>query len=167
MNQLRHRGRVEETEQVGQEGYEKFPELAYFARGKTALINGHPAEAERTFRQALEIDPNWIDAIIGLGDSLADQDKQAAAEEVFRKAVEIEPSNGAIQLRLGRLLLKQNKPKLAVTAFQKSVEYLPLSPDAHDGLAEALAKTGRDTEADEHRRLAKNLSAASSKNQSN
>ncbi len=166
VNQLRHRGRVEETEQVGQEGYAKFPELAYFARGKTALINGHPAEAEPAFRQALEIDADWIDALLGLGDSLAEQNKQAAAEEVFRKAVEVEPSNGAIHLRLGRCLLKQKKPKLALEGFRKAVEYLPLSPDAHDSLAEALANSGREAEADEHRRLAKNLAAASSKNQS-
>ncbi len=157
VNQLRNLGRFEEVERVGHEGYAKFPELGYFSQGRTALLDGKPAEAEPAFRQALEIDPDWIDALIGLGDSLADQNKQAAAEDVFRKAIKLEPSNGAAHLRLGRCLLKQDKSKQAVEAFRRAVVYLPLSADAHNGLADALAKAGRDAEANEHRQHARKL----------
>ena len=119
VNQLRHLGRFDEVERVGHEGFAKFPELGYFSQGRTALLDGKPAEAEPAFRQALEIDPDWIDALIGLGDSLAEQNKQAAAEDVFRKAIEFEPSNGAAHLRLGRCLLKQDKSKPAVEAIRR------------------------------------------------
>jgi tetratricopeptide (TPR) repeat protein len=164
VNQLRHLGRFEELERVGQEGFAKFPELTHFSQGQTALLDGHPTDAETSFRQALAVDPDWIDALIGLGDSLAEQNKQAAAEEVLREAIKREPSNGSAHLRLAKCLLTQDKHNPAVEAFQQAVLYLPLSAEAHDGLADALSKTGRSAEADEHRRHAKSLAAESPHN---
>jgi tetratricopeptide (TPR) repeat protein len=167
VNQLRHLGRFDELERVGQEGFARFPELTYFSQGKTALLDGKPADAEAAFRQALGIDSDWIDALIGLGDSLAEQNKQAAAEEVFRDAIKREPSNGSAHLRLANCLMKQDKHKSAVESFQQAVRYLPLSADAHSGLAEALGKIGRDADADEHRRHAEKLAAASKNSREN
>jgi tetratricopeptide (TPR) repeat protein len=164
VNQLRRLGRFDELERVGHEGYAKFPELRFFSEGRTALLDGRPAQAEAAFRQALELDPDWIDALIGLGDSLADQGQQAAAEQVFRDAIQREPSNGAAHLRLANCLLKQEKHKPAVEAFEQAVRYLPLSPEAHNGLAGALTKIGRDAEADEHRRHARELAEAAPQN---
>jgi tetratricopeptide (TPR) repeat protein len=164
VNQLRNLGRFDELERVGQEGFAKFPELTYFSQGKTALLDGKPADAESAYRKALEIDADWIEALIGLGDSLAEQNKHSAAEEAFRDAIKREPSNGSAHLRLANCLMKQDKHKPAVEAFQQAVRLLPLSADAHSGLADALAKTGHDAEAVEHRRHAEQLTATSSQN---
>lgn len=73
-------------------------------RGATLAALGRTADAEQSFRRAMELAPDWLPPTVALGELLArDPARAAEAEEVLRRAVRIEPSNPALLYVLGEL----------------------------------------------------------------
>ncbi|MBI4431121.1 MAG: tetratricopeptide repeat protein [Candidatus Omnitrophica bacterium] len=77
------------------ERYKKVIELApddvlgYFSLGSAYLESSRWIEAERTFRQALAIDPAHSSSYLGLGQALQEQKKVREAVEVFEKGIPV------------------------------------------------------------------------------
>ena len=108
-----------------------------YQQGNAAQKAGNFAEAERIFRRAIELDPNYALAYNGLGTALGDQKKLDEAIAAFRKALELDPNYAFAYNNLGVALSKQKKWDEAIAAFQKALEIDPNFVLAQNNLREA------------------------------
>lgn len=83
----------------------EFPEAEY-QRGSALKSLGKYAEAEKSFRRALELRENWGLPLVGLGEILVQNNKLAEADAILTKAISIEPENPALYPSLTELRLK-------------------------------------------------------------
>ncbi|MEX2138439.1 MAG: tetratricopeptide repeat protein [Pirellulales bacterium] len=157
INELARRGDYDRLARTTAETIERFPELAHLVTGRERLSRGDLVGAERALREAVELDPKSVDALVSLGEALLRQDKIAAAVESFRKATRLEPMHGEAYLRLGQALAKQDQQQESLASFRSAVQFMPTSPKAHRALAEALSAVGQGSAAEEHRRHAERL----------
>ncbi len=65
-----------------------------------ALEKGQLNDAERLYRQALAAEPRNVDAMIGLGAALTQQNRADAATQMYMRALEIDPRNSYAQAGL-------------------------------------------------------------------
>ena len=65
-------------------------------------------EALKSFKQALELDPKWAPALVGIAQTLADEDPPAAAESA-NKALAIDPGLAEAHLLLAQLDLDNTR----------------------------------------------------------
>lgn len=65
-----------------------------------ALERGQLNDAERLYRQALATEPRNVDAMIGLGSTLTQQNRADAATQMYLRALEIDPRNSYAQAGL-------------------------------------------------------------------
>lgn len=99
-----------------------FPEAEY-QRGAAFLSLGKPDEAERSFRRALELRPEWTLAMTSLG-SLLVQKAPAEAEPMLEKVVKTEPQNSLALAALIELRLNAKAPKAALLDLLSKVTAL-------------------------------------------
>lgn len=66
--------------------------VAFLNLGMMALHNGHDVEAVRSFRRALAVRIDIVEAYIGLGLAHIRMDEHVKMVEAFRKSIEINPS---------------------------------------------------------------------------
>jgi tetratricopeptide (TPR) repeat protein len=71
--------------------------------GKIALLQNKSDEAYAHYRNAHQMNPNDVEAKLGLARILADQGKPQEAMQYLRAAVQIEPLNGPAHYRLSRV----------------------------------------------------------------
>lgn len=86
-----------------------FPEAEY-QRGAAFLSLGRTDEAERAFRRALDLRPEWTLAMTSLG-SLLVQKTPTEAEPLLEKVVKAEPQNSLAMAALIELRLYAKAPK--------------------------------------------------------
>jgi tetratricopeptide (TPR) repeat protein len=65
-----------------------------------ALERGQINDAERLYRQALAAEPRNVDAMIGLGATLTQQNRADAATQMYMRVLEIDPRNSYAQAGL-------------------------------------------------------------------
>ena len=100
-----------------------------------AWIFGRLEEAENTFRQAIDLDPQYFHAWNHLGIVLFDQDRFTEAENAFRQATHIDPQHNTAWNNLGYLLADRNRFTEAESAYHKSIHLSPNYCTAHANLA--------------------------------
>jgi protein O-GlcNAc transferase len=76
--------------------------------GNAYLDSKRAAEAEKEYRSALEIQPTYAPALLGLAQSL-DAQKRPEAAEAYGKYLSTQPADIAMRTRLVHLLLEQEK----------------------------------------------------------
>ncbi len=81
-----------------------FPE-AYYQRGVAELAMKFPADAERSFRRALELRGDWPPPLTSLGSLLLDRGDATEADKLLSRAVELEPQNSSALIALTELKL--------------------------------------------------------------
>lgn len=69
----------------------------------------HLAEAEKEYKQAIQIDPNLADAYLRLGILQMREEHPSAATKSFSRAVELDPKGAEARLRLGGLLVSSTQ----------------------------------------------------------
>ncbi len=106
------------------------------------LIAKRYPDAAAHYRSALDIDPNNLKALGGLGVALAEQGELDEAVVVAEKAVSLHPSNARTQRLLGSLLRKQQKYPQAVAALAKALELNVADVRTREELAVALYEAG-------------------------
>lgn len=110
------------------------------------------SNARSTFERAIELDPNYAAAYIGLGrvDLTAvalgwTPDPAGAlrrAESLARKSIGIDEVNPAAHVLLGRTYARLGEYDRAVDALKRAMEQNPSDPDTYAGLGDALLWTG-------------------------
>jgi protein O-mannosyl-transferase len=114
--------------------------------GVSLFDDGKLDEAMRYFRQALNIKPDYADALSDLGAAL---EKQGNNESVayYQEALRIDPRHSAAWYNLGNAMAKRGRIREAAECFQTTLEIKPDHLEARNNLANALVSLGRMDEA--------------------
>jgi len=131
-------------------GNQEYKAQIYFILGN-ALTD--PAEKEKCYRKAIELDPNYDKSYNGLGNALTDP---AEKEKCYRKVIELDANNDYAYNALGIIL---TDPAEKEKCYRKAIEINKTNDDPHYNLA-TLIKTqdGRTAEAIEHYKEFRKLS---------
>ncbi|MFB3853791.1 MAG: tetratricopeptide repeat protein [Vicinamibacterales bacterium] len=99
-------------------------------------------EASRSFQMALEKDPEWAPAHLGMATVLAAEDRPRAIAAASR-ALKIDPTLAAAHLFLAEAALDADEPGEARKAIDRALAINPHDPDAHALLAALAHLDGR------------------------
>ena len=117
------------------------------AEGANYLKQGSYEDAVKTFKKALELNPNSIDAHIGLVETYlitgANEDVKAQAQKV----IQIEPNNAKPYYYLGVVYTKEKKHNESIEVFKKALELDSNYMVAYVELANSYANVGKFVEA--------------------
>jgi tetratricopeptide (TPR) repeat protein len=109
---------------------------------------GSLAEAERLFRNAIEKDPNFALAYVGLADSLIFYTPSSELRSALLKAIELDPNLGEAWASQGFMLgVHSWRWKEAEDAFKKSIELNPGYATAHHWYGVVLEIQGKHEQA--------------------
>ncbi|MEN6406278.1 MAG: tetratricopeptide repeat protein [Thermoguttaceae bacterium] len=121
--------------------------IAMAARGD---LNAATAE----YRAALDIKPDYTDALNNLGVALSQQGRTDAAIQQFQKVLNVNPQYAKARFNWGTALAKQGRNDAAVQQFRLALDADPSLDGARYSLGVALAACGRTNDAiDEFREV--------------
>lgn len=124
------------------------PEFAEAEYQKGAVLGalGRGAEAEKSFRRAMELSPEWLLPPAALSQLLARAPgREREAEEVLRSAVKLDPSNAPLLFALAELRRRAGDSTGALELLRRATDEGD-SPSAAMWLARAeMEQAGRDT----------------------
>ena len=100
-------------------------------------------EAEKFYRKAIEIEPNFFKPYSNLSLALKDQGKLEEAIEVANKALKLQPSSAEVYNNLGILFQELGEPGKAIEAFKKALIIKPNYAAAYDNMGSALRDQGQ------------------------
>lgn len=129
--------------------------------GLICLQQGMFSQAEGELTAALEIQQNWIPALIGMGHLHEARKEWPEAIASFRQATAIAPDDATARLELGRALLATHKPAEAVRELEQATRLAPQSAEALTALGVALSATGKRNKARDALRKALSIDPAS------
>ncbi len=110
--------------------------------------------AEKEFRRAIELNPNYANAHYFYSILLAALGRQQEAMAEMRRCLALDPHNRRFQSGFAWHLLNSGQYEEAIAQIQKSVQMDPSYPVPHDRLARALRRRGMYPEAlEEARRM--------------
>ncbi len=129
------------------------PELAGRLARRARAIGGDPnraGEAERLYRDAIQLDPECPGAHAGLGRLLLTKEHYEEAEELLEHASTLDPRDAEAFLGLGILRLATNDPHAAVLLFTRALHADGDLALAHGYLALSCELLGRHDHALRH-----------------
>lgn len=111
--------------------------------------HGDLVSAEREFKTAISLKPNYADAIHNLGNVYRDMGKLEAAIEQYEKALSIEPRLWQSYQNIAAIYYSQNSFDRAIDYLQKGITANPQDPNLFVVLAMVYFKQGEKTKANE------------------
>jgi tetratricopeptide (TPR) repeat protein len=99
-------------------------------------------QAVESYREALLLAPDWIDAHINLGVALYQLGRVEEARAEFFAAVQLDPLNGISRYNLGCVLEEQGQIDEAIGHLRRAARAMPAHADVHFNLALAYEKRG-------------------------
>jgi tetratricopeptide (TPR) repeat protein len=108
---------------------------------------GRLANAERGYRQILDADPHFSEALYQFGQLMATRGKHRAAAEAFEALVAAKPDFERGWVRLGNCLEACGRLAEAANAFREAIKRQPGQPEAHKKLGLVLVRLGAPDEA--------------------
>ncbi len=100
-------------------------------------------QAVDSYRQALALAPEWIDAHINLGVALYQMGRVEEARAEFAAAVKLDPLSGISRYNLGCVLEEQGEIDEAIGHLRRAARAMPAHADVHFNLALAYEKRGQ------------------------
>jgi len=113
-----------------------------------AFTLGSPDEAEKYWRLALAVKPDYADAHNNLGMLFADRGQPDLAEAAYRQALAANPGYADAYNNLGVLLDKRQRWDEAEAAYRQALAIRPEHANVHNNLGNLLQSTGRFQEAE-------------------
>jgi Tfp pilus assembly protein PilF len=86
------------------------------------------------YQQALELNPDYQEAYLGLGDVRTQLGEYQKAVELYRSALKLNPQNEIAYYQFGNLFFAQEKYDQAISYYQKARELNPFYSMAYHGL---------------------------------
>jgi Tfp pilus assembly protein PilF len=99
--------------------------VAQFQTGLRNLDQGKASEAERAFKKAIQIDPQYAASYLRLSEIYADQHHFPEAKRAIEQAVRIEKPSSESYGYLGYLYMMEKQPEKARKSFEKSLRMEP------------------------------------------
>jgi tetratricopeptide (TPR) repeat protein len=101
---------------------------AHLRLGKVLELQGRVNEAEACFRRALELDADYVGALIGLGHVDAARGDLQLALKRYNAAIEIEPHEAEAHFALAQALEAMGRTDDALASYFRTLEFNPLHP---------------------------------------
>ncbi|PKP56543.1 MAG: hypothetical protein CVT88_10080, partial [Candidatus Altiarchaeales archaeon HGW-Altiarchaeales-1] len=111
-------------------------------------------EAEKEYRKAIRINPNYAGAHNNLGLLLQNLKRYKEAEKEYREAIRINPNLAGAHYNLGRLLQNLKRYEEAEKEYKEAIRINPNLADAHNNLGVLLQNLKRYEEAEKEYREA-------------
>jgi Flp pilus assembly protein TadD len=118
-------------------------------RGIALLRQGHVAQAESCFRDALRAQPDAPELHATLGAILAAQGRAAEALASFHTALQLRPDSAEAHGNLGNALRELGRPDEAERHLREALRLRPAYPEAYNNLGAVLRDRGEAAEAEE------------------
>ncbi|HET9904113.1 MAG TPA: GNAT family N-acetyltransferase [Xanthobacteraceae bacterium] len=109
--------------------------------------SGKLAEAERAYRQVLDVEPKNAQALYCFAQLMATKGNHAAAKRLFKALLAIKPDSCKIWIRLAQSLEARRQFAEAAQAYREIIKRQPDYFPAHRGLGLMLLKLRRHAEA--------------------
>jgi tetratricopeptide (TPR) repeat protein len=116
------------------------------------LEGAAPAEAEEAYRRTLQLNPDYVEALVNLGRLLQAQGRLHEAEDLYRRARTVQPDLAVAAFNLGTVLDEQRRLQEALEAYRAAVELDPDLADAHFNLSGLYEQSGNTVAAFRHLR---------------
>lgn len=114
----------------------------------TALDDaGRTEESLPHLQRALELKPNYPEALNSLGSVLNQLGRPREAQPLVEQAIQLQPRFAAAHNTLGAILMALGQPEVGVASFKRALEINPQLTQAHVNLGWALANLGQQAEA--------------------
>ncbi len=107
-------------------------------------------DAEAAYKRALELDPDFTNAMTNLGNLKYSQSDVVGALELFEKALRKEPAHPEALYNVGFIMYEQGEVEHAADCFLRAIESDPAFADAHFNAAMTLEDLGQGKEARLH-----------------
>jgi len=149
-----------EAEEVYRKAIELDPEYATAFRNLGLLLHKKLKrydEAEEVYRKAIELNPKYATAYNSLGILLRTLERYEEAKEAYRKAIEINSEYATAYGNLGLLLYLQEQYDDAAIIYERLLTLNPNNATAHSTLFSIFTKLGKEDEAKEHQKIAREL----------
>ena len=111
----------------------------YYYTGTLLVRAGRISEATDYFSRALAIQNDYTEALDGMGEILANQQKTAGAMDWFKRAIRANPDYVETYLDLGFLQQNQGETDAAMASYQKAASLEPDGPADYFNQANAAA----------------------------
>ena len=121
---------------------------ALFHEGNRHLAAGDVDSAERSFREALEIDSDLSEAWANLGYLLDQKGAHEQAESCYRRSLAIAPESAQVHLNLGALLTAQGRFEQAHAAYAEAISRNPGAAGGWSNLGVLYIGMKREAEAE-------------------
>jgi protein O-mannosyl-transferase len=121
--------------------------MAHSNLGHMLLERGQVDAAVRHFNQAVELKPDFVEALNNLGIALKQTGQLEGAIAEFKKAVAVDPTLADSHFNLGNALLAAGRTDEAIGQFRQALEINPAFADARNNLGSAYKQAGRMDEA--------------------
>jgi len=121
---------------------EKNEPLLYFNLAVIYSRIGKIDSACEKLKEAIKLNPGYIEAYIGLGVLCEMKKDYAGAVENFEKALAIEPLDARLHFYLGVLYDKKKEKSLAVKEFREAMRLNPSLSDAYNYVGYMFAEDG-------------------------
>jgi tetratricopeptide (TPR) repeat protein len=115
--------------------------------GNTLMRRGRPADAAKSYGEALRLRPDLHDARRGLGMAYMKMNRHEEAERVFRRLVESRPEDAGARYYLGVALYARGAHEEALAAYREALRIQPSHAEARLAIVMALGDLGRSAEA--------------------
>ncbi len=121
------------------------------------LEDDDPIEACAAYAEAIELDPEMVDAYVNLGCIAHHAGRSTDAVRLYELALERTPDDPVIHFNLGLALEETAGAQAAVTHYEQAVAIDPTFSDAHYNLGTLCEQLGRSKDAVRHFREYKRL----------
>ena len=158
VNQLKEENRQLKQQMKEQQEILKNYAHEYLVMGNECITQAHDRNAAlANYNKALQLYPEYIDALVRKGVTLTELNDYIEAEYCFNKALQIAPASFKAYYNRGKLRLLSNNIEGAVTDLDKATSLKPTHATAHELFGNALEKAGSEDLAELQWRIAKEL----------
>ena len=117
----------------------EFYEVTYHNLGNVYQAIHKDDDAEKAFRRAIELKPNFVEAMNDLAALLVKKGYKEEAEAILRKAIEKKPGYPYAHINLGRILIDKGSFSEAENEFKRALDCKGLDDKTKKDLEEEMA----------------------------
>jgi tetratricopeptide (TPR) repeat protein len=122
----------------------------FYNQAKAAAQQGLTQQAMELYQKSIDLDPNYGQALTGLGAMLLLQKKIDEAQPLFEKALSIDPNHATALVNLAMIDQARGKPESALQRLRQVIARNPEYAEAQLNLGSLLASTKQFDEAIKH-----------------